>query len=622
MALSGSFSGSIKSGNYKLRVDWSATQNVTNNTSKITASMYLVQSSGWSINISSRSDNTTAIAGTSHTWSSPAVKNEGGRTTKLGTVTSGNIAHNSDGTKSVTLTATFYIRATISGTYYEKITASATVTLNTIPRATTPTLSSSSVFMGSSVTISTPRANSSFTHDLAYQFAGSAWTNIATGVGTSRAWTVPNLSSRIPNASSGTMTIRCITKNGSTTIGTKTVVLTVKVPTGSSYYPTISAVTLTEATTGLAARFGAYVQNKSKIKASITASASAGATITSVSTTFLGSTYTGTSWTSGTISQSGTLSLVTKVTDSRGRTTSKTTNITVLPYTKPYVRQFEAYRVSGSSVTNTTPDEDGKYVNIDYNCGVAELEYLNSIDIKIEYKKTTATSWTTLAVSQYGYRESSAAGDVGNPFWNVNDQAKISTAGLLEFTTDSQYELRITVTDYFGASSSRVTVLPTGDVILDIKADGSGIGIGKVAELSNVCDIAMETRMLGGLREGCKLLWSGGYYMTSSHEVPLTNEKKVSNQPTGIVLVFSRYDGGNIDEDFICHFVPKGLVAVMPGKLHAFHLANAWHNFVATKAIYIHDDKLVGHSLNDATGTQSGITFNNKNWVLRYVYGV
>lgn len=621
MALSGSFSGSIKSGNYKLRVDWSATQNVTNNTSKITATMYLVIASGWSLNISSRSDNTTAIAGTSYKWSSPAV-NKGGSTTKLGTVTSGNITHNADGTKSVTLTATFYVRATISGTYYEKITATATVTLNTIPRATTPTLSSSSVTMGSSVTINTPRASSSFTHDLAYQFAGSAWTSIATGVGTSRAWTVPDLSSRIPNASSGTMTIRCITKNGSTTIGTKTVVLTVKVPTGTDYAPEITAVTLTEATTGLAAQFGVYIQNKSTLKASITASASAGATIKSISTTFLDKTYEGNSWTSGVISKSGTLKLVTKVTDSRGRTASKTTDISVLAYSKPYVRQFDAYRVSGTSATATTPDEDGKYINIDYNCSVAELNYKNSISVKIEYRKATATTWTTLTTAQYGVRESAAAGDAGNPFWNENDQAKISTAGKLEFTTDSQYELRITVTDYFGASSSRIVVLPTGDVILDIKADGSGIGIGKVAELSDVCDIAMETRLRGGVTQ--TLLWSGAHYMTSSQTITLS--EAVSKQATGIVLVFSRYDPKTsltVNYDWTCFFVPKiEALASATGRGHSFPLRDALCAFPGGKYLVITDTQIKGDVANDKSGTANGITYDNKNWVLREVYGV
>ena len=116
MALSGTFSGSAVSGNYKLRVDWSATQNIANNTSKITCVMYLVQASSWSLGIGTRDDNVTTINGTNYTWSSPAISNSGGKTTKLATVTSGNITHNADGTKSVTINAVFELNATISGT--------------------------------------------------------------------------------------------------------------------------------------------------------------------------------------------------------------------------------------------------------------------------------------------------------------------------------------------------------------------------------------------------------------------------------------------------------------------------------------------------------------------------
>lgn len=222
MALSGSFSGSIVSGNYKLRVDWSAAQSVANNTSKITCVMYLVQERSWSLNISSRSDNRTTINSTAHTWSSPAINNSGGKTTKLATVTSGNIAHNADGSKSVTISATFNIEATISGSFRSTITASATVNLNDIPRATQPAVSSSSVNMGSAVTISLPRAASSLTHNLAYQFNGGSWTSIATGVGTSYSWTVPDVASSIPPATSGRFRIRAITYSGSKSVGTNT----------------------------------------------------------------------------------------------------------------------------------------------------------------------------------------------------------------------------------------------------------------------------------------------------------------------------------------------------------------------------------------------------------------
>lgn len=528
MATSGSFSGSIINGKYKLRVDWSATQSVANNTSKITAVMYLVQASSWSLNISSRSNNTAVIAGTSHTWSSPAVKNSGGKTTKLATVTSGNIAHNADGTKSVTITATFNIDATISGTKYEKITASATVTLDTIPRATTPKLSASSVNMGDSVTISLDRASSSFTHDLAYQFAGGSWVSIATGVGTSRAWTVPDLATSIPNASSGTMTIRCITKNGSTTVGTKTVSMTAKVPTSAAYQPTISVVTLTEATTGLAAQFKAFIQNKSKVKAAITSAGAKGSTIKTVSTTFQGKTFTGSSWTSDLLTASGSLSMTTKVTDSRGRTASKTTTFSVLAYSTPRVTEFDAYRVNADG----DPDTEGQYALITYAYSVPSLNGGNTAALTIQYKQSAATEWTNLLTG------SALTADTTH------------TTGAL-FSSDNQYDLRIVVKDYFGAQSIYPATLPSGAVIVDILADGTGIGIGKTAELPGVCDIAMQTRLQGGqlhvvLKEGidlndCKT--PGQYVGISAVAVPYKNNPLSNNVTFDLEVVAAGISG-------------------------------------------------------------------------------
>lgn len=220
MALSGSFSGSIAGGKYKLRVDWSATQNVAKNTSKITCVMYLVQANSWSLGISTRADNKTTINGTALTWSSPAISNSGGKTTKLATVTSGEIKHNADGSKSVTISAAFNIRATISGTYYSSITASASISLNTIAPATQPTLSASSVNMGDSVTISLPRADSGLTHSLAFLWEGTGLQFIADNVGTSYKWTVPDLASSIPSKTSGRITLEVTTYSGSRAVGT------------------------------------------------------------------------------------------------------------------------------------------------------------------------------------------------------------------------------------------------------------------------------------------------------------------------------------------------------------------------------------------------------------------
>lgn len=470
MALSGSFSGSIVSGNYKLRVDWSATQNIAKNTSKITATMYLVQASSWSLNINSRTDNSTTINGTKYTWSSPAINNSGGKTTKLATVTSGNITHNADGSKSVTISATFEINATISGSYRDTITASATVQLNTIPRATQPSLSASSVNMGSAVTINLPRASSGFTHNLTYDLvtgnlSGSGGVaevysgTITTGAGSSYAWTVPDLAAYLPNDTQATAVIKCVTKNGSTTVGTKYVHLTVKVP--SSVVPATPTLAIQEATSGLAAQFGAYIQGKSKLAVSVAATGIKGSTITEYQTTFGGKTYKGSSFTTDTVAGSGSLSFRTRVKDSRGRwSVYRTTTVTVLAYSAPQIQRLRAYRVDSSGAA----DEQGTYAAIQYQYSVTSLGNKNTASAVIAYKRTTASSWTTLST---GTALSA----------NTTDKPTTPT-----WSTDYQYDIRLTVTDWFGASRSYTATLPSGAVILDLLADGTGLAIGRTAE--------------------------------------------------------------------------------------------------------------------------------------------
>ena len=462
MALSGSFSGSIASGKYTLRVDWSATQNVANNTSKITCAMYLVQASGWSLAISGRSDNSTTIAGVSTTWASPAFNNSGGKTTKMATVTSGNITHNDDGTKQVTLSATFYFRASISGTYYEKITASQTVTLDQIPRATTPILSASSVDMGGTVTISMPRASSDFNHGLYYMFAGTRTPIKSSGVGTSYTWTVPDLAAFLPNAASGVLTIICETYDNGGLLGSKSVTLTAKVP--ASVVPTVGTVTVSEAVANLASQFGGYVQNKSQVKANITASGAKGSTITEYSATLLGRTYTGSSWTSAVLTGSGDQTLSVKVKDSRGRwSAAKPVTVSILPYSEPKLSHFKVYRVNSSGA----PATDGNRVAVVYGYEVAGVNSKNTASMVVDYKRSTATSYASTDKILTGTALSA-------------DTTAMPTTPTL--STDYQYDVRITVTDWFGASRSLVTRLPSGAVILDLSADGLGLSFGKTCD--------------------------------------------------------------------------------------------------------------------------------------------
>lgn len=120
---------------------------------------------------------------------------------------------------------------------------SVSVPLATILRASEPSVSSSNVTMGNAVTIYTNRKSTSFAHTITYSF-GSASGTIATGVGDNVSWTPPtSLASQILNSTTGTCTITCYTYSGSTLIGTKTVTLTLTVPSASN--PSLSAGSIT-----------------------------------------------------------------------------------------------------------------------------------------------------------------------------------------------------------------------------------------------------------------------------------------------------------------------------------------------------------------------------------------
>lgn len=125
-----------------------------------------------------------------------------------------------------------------------------------------------------------------------------------------------------------------------------------------------------------------------------------------------------------------------------------------------------------------------------------------------------------------------------------------------------------------------------------------------------------------------QILWSGAFYMTGSHTASFkysdNTTAKASQQPNGIVLVFSAYSSGAAqDWGFHCFFVPKVAIATKPGKGYTFILASSKFDNIATKYVYISDDKITGNDANEATGTAaSGIKYTNNGYVLRYVIGV
>ena len=191
MALSGTFQNYPVS-SFGLYCEWSGAQSVTGNYTDVTLKVYL---SYYTLEVGARSDSTISINGVSETYTAPAIDDySSGWKKKLLKTKTVRVSHNADGTKSgVALSASWRFSGTYSGVSIGTITASTTVTLNSIDRSA-PTVSCSvSGITANGFKIS---ASSSAAADI-WQYSlngGSTWTQFSSTAGTSASVTLSTLS--------------------------------------------------------------------------------------------------------------------------------------------------------------------------------------------------------------------------------------------------------------------------------------------------------------------------------------------------------------------------------------------------------------------------------------------
>lgn len=381
----------------------------------------------------------------------------------------GAISHGSDGSKKLDCSGSF----TISGSsYLSGDSISCSIQLESIPRATRPTLSSSSVTLGKAVTINISPAVSSWTHNIYYRIGTGNWTRFATGVKANYSWTVPlSIANSYPSSTNGTITIGLNTYNGSTQIGgTQTVNLNISIP--ASIVPSVSSVSVTETTGGLSS-YG-YVQYKSKLKITASVSGSYSSSIKSYnyyigsqSYSSLGNTYT----MGEEVRDNGNVTVTVEVTDSRGRTAKNTASISVLPYSIPQIWQMDCTRCGDASGSYNT---NGGFLKVTMGFSIAALNNKNGASYKLEYSLLGANSWSTLASgSTYNYSDS-----------YVSSSAILNSA--------NSYNIRLTVADNF---TNTVFVRDVGTVttLMSYIVKKFAFAIGKAAEISNTFEVALET---------------------------------------------------------------------------------------------------------------------------------
>ena len=520
-----------------------SSQNIANNSSTVSYSLVLHRPSA--ISSSATKKWSCTINGTVHSGSG-TIGGSGNKTLLSGTQT---ISHNQDGTKSLSFSGSCGLEITWGSTYIGTISGSGSMSLTTIPRASSVSMSASTAYPNGSITVNITRASSSFTHTLTYSCGGSSGT-IATGVATSYAWTIPaalihnanqvctvtcytynggthigtksttftvycyspsklsstsgstigslfsmnisrssglfthslwysfgsktwqgigngistsssftppmSLCNEIPKAASGSMTIILRTYYGNTQIGSdQYYYYTMNVP--SSVVPTLSQVTCSEYMSDVHNLIGAYVQNKSRLSlAIIGATGSYGSVITTYKISVAGQTINAVSGTTGIMTTSGNQTITATITDSRGRTATKSISVNVLPYIHP--------KINGVGVERNTDTSALVTANLLATSLIVNGIEKNFSRYLIEYKSVDASSYTQI--------EASAE--------SLSYALSKTITGLNEAKS---YDFRVYVGDVFGYNSAyEILHISTAFKSFDFDVKTGRIGIQKVLE--------------------------------------------------------------------------------------------------------------------------------------------
>lgn len=467
MALSGSVQsnfGGAAGDDLGLRIEWSATQNIVGNYSTVTAEIYLMSNKSWSaVYASANNEVTLNINGnTTSGWQNAGI---GNNTSKWLLSHKVRVYHNADGTKNFSISGSFNLAITYAGAWIGTKYVSDTWTLNTIPRASSITTKNATTLAeinsanyGETIRLSINRASSSFTSTVY-----AVWNDQIVGIAEridyeQHDWEIPAwLMDYTPNAANSWGAIYCETFSGDTLLGTTTTWLNAVVPPG--VIPVIDTATVTEAVAGLAAQFGAFVQSKSKLALSMTASGVYRSTISAYKITANGSVYGAASATTAEVVNSGTQNVVFEVTDSRGRKASLTLPITVQPYTAPRITSFTAVRADETGAV----DDEGTYAKVDYLATMSPVNGGNIKTLTVRYKKTNEETWSEATVTNAA-------------FDNLSGGALIPG-----FDIDYAYDVSFVLTDYFNTvSKDAIPPLPTGFTLVNYHPNGKAMAFGEV----------------------------------------------------------------------------------------------------------------------------------------------
>lgn len=456
-------------------------QSIANNTSNVTVTLK-VNWTGGSYNAlvdasgTPQANGWLKIDGEKYTFDSTfntGKKDSGSQTLLSKTVT---IGHGSDGKKTLACSAS-YSTYVSSGT----VTTSASKVLTTIPRKST--LSVANGTLGTAQTLTVTKQSSSFTHTITYECGNESDTICSKSSSTSVSFTPPlSLASQNTTGTSVTIVYTITTYNGSTSVGSNSYTKTCTIP--ESVKPSCT-IAVSDAT-NYKSLFGDFVQGLSKFSVMVTAATSYGSPIASYSIVANGATYTKAVFTTDVLKSAGTFYVSGTVKDKRGRSGMGTTSaLKILAYSKPAIKKFTATRCNSDGTDNVS----GGYVKVVFSTAITNLNGKNTATYSIEYRKSSVSTYTKVALSDY-----------------ENSLSVTNGSYIFQAATSSSYDVRLTATDAATSTSLAISV-PTGSKFMEWHKAGRGISFGKPIERDDAFEV------------GWRMYSTHGELVTSAYEL-------------------------------------------------------------------------------------------------------
>jgi hypothetical protein len=361
------------------------------------------------------------------------------------------VYHDNNGSKRITLSASWAFNGTYSGTYVGTITASAQVTLDTIPRQSS--IESVVTDSNNNLYIRLTKYVETFIDEVFISF-GEYSLGFA-DVKDYLEYTIPkHWLATIPDKLSGLGQIKVITYTAGYGYKVGETVREFIVTVPDSVIPTIGDISWTHRYPRKEPSDWPMTKNVSQGTLKVTgAQGASGSYITSYSLTFAGLSSNTDTLIVDNIASYGELEAIATVTDSRGRSCTKTVTFTVADYSKPLIT-VSAYR------SNHVGNEDvlGEYLTVQASATVSPVGNNELFILQLDYKKPSEKWYST-------------------DFFVPGDKSTLT----VEASSDNTWEWVVTAEDLVSAVTVSGTIA-TGKVVLDILADGSGIKFGSVCE--------------------------------------------------------------------------------------------------------------------------------------------